>query len=403
MKTARVRGGGVVGGERTEVGWGHRGWGLGVCSPRKHMLRKNPKHSHYDSLYLRYLSPTLQPLSPTLEAPASAWWAGSETRQPQSADCTWVEKQRGEGGRGETRWFCENIVRVCTCKQKNIIITPRFVQHDTATKAVLPFWNCICACSGSLTSSSLSPLLRLTSATSATLLQRESSTFFGVTANGAGGPCCVQMSPQAFTMHTVNCQFFSLRCPTLTELNCSFTFQKVQSKSNKQWLALTCTGSHSFLRSASQSDSCTHQTVILEKSKLSHTLQGLITDARMVYTHTHTNMNSSLHWGGFKEISHLQQTRCMRPLARCSNSPFNHSRTLCLHIDTQIQMHACTHPCTGLNSKTENKRCFFPPRLTSVRCTATPVCAGCGNPSSPQCLCLPFFSPAPQPVVIAWL
>lgn len=24
-------------------------------------------------------------------------------------------------------------------------------------------------------------------------------------------------------------------------------------------------------------------------------------------------------------------------------------------------MHACTHPCTGLNSKTENKRCFFSP------------------------------------------
>lgn len=92
-----------MGGERTEVGWGHRGWGLGVCSPRKLMLPKNPKHSHYDSLYLRYLSPTLQPLSPTLEAPASAWWAGSETRQPQSADCTGVEKQRGEEGRGETR------------------------------------------------------------------------------------------------------------------------------------------------------------------------------------------------------------------------------------------------------------------------------------------------------------
>lgn len=179
---------------------------------------------------------------------------------------------------------------------------------------------------------------------------------------------------------------------------------QVKSKRNKHWFAPTCSDFHRASCSASQSDSYTHQTVILERQTC-HT-RFKVWSLTWGWL-THRNMNSSLHWGGFKENARLKQIHCMQPLAQCSNSTLI---TLALsptdmftyrHPNINARMHArkhpCKHPCTGKVHKLVRCSTLTSP-LRAAQWLQTPMCEACSLWSLSA-----FFSLTSQPVVIAWL
>ncbi len=118
----------------------------------------------------------------------------------------------------------------------------------------------------------------------------------------------------------------------------------------------------------------THQTVILERQTC-HTRFKVWSLTWGWFTHW--NMNSSLHWGGFKENSLLKQIHCMQPLAQWSNSPI--IMVALSPTDMFTYRHTNIHAHSHAQGKLTNWQDILPftSPLWAAQWLQTPMCEAC--------------------------